>query len=112
MVHVVFFFFYKQKTAYELCISDWCSDVCSSDLAKIQTACRSTASILLLAGVLKKKTFVFCLIAAFHASLARASTQVVSIPNLGSNVSVSQRQEPNSARPATDRKSTRLNSSH
>src|SRR3546814_9748503 len=27
-----FFFFFKQKTAYELRISDWSSDVCSSDL--------------------------------------------------------------------------------
>src|SRR3546814_8951805 len=26
------FFFFKQKTAYELRISDWSSDVCSSDL--------------------------------------------------------------------------------
>src|SRR3546814_4721751 len=29
---VICFFFYKQKTAYELRISDWSSDVCSSDL--------------------------------------------------------------------------------
>src|SRR3546814_3376034 len=29
---VVIFFFFKQKTAYELRISDWSSDVCSSDL--------------------------------------------------------------------------------
>src|SRR3546814_4871433 len=29
---VVFFFFFKQKTAYEMRISDWSSDVCSSDL--------------------------------------------------------------------------------
>src|SRR3546814_3108907 len=28
----VFFFFFKQKTAYEMRISDWSSDVCSSDL--------------------------------------------------------------------------------
>src|SRR3546814_5524224 len=28
----MFFFFFKQKTAYELRISDWSSDVCSSDL--------------------------------------------------------------------------------
>src|SRR3546814_1150177 len=28
-----FFCFFKQKTAYELRISDWSSDVCSSDLA-------------------------------------------------------------------------------
>src|SRR3546814_1980014 len=27
------FFFFKQKTAYELRISDWSSDVCSSDLS-------------------------------------------------------------------------------
>src|SRR3546814_1903478 len=30
-LHAVFFFF-KQKTAYEMRISDWSSDVCSSDL--------------------------------------------------------------------------------
>src|SRR3546814_12523616 len=32
MYIVVFFFFFKQKTAYEMRISDWSSDVCSSDL--------------------------------------------------------------------------------
>src|SRR3546814_5001259 len=30
------FFFFKQKTAYEMRISDWSSDVCSSDLARIE----------------------------------------------------------------------------
>src|SRR3546814_5078023 len=29
---LVDFFFFKQKTAYEMRISDWSSDVCSSDL--------------------------------------------------------------------------------
>src|SRR3546814_5674940 len=29
---VFYFFFFKQKTAYEMRISDWSSDVCSSDL--------------------------------------------------------------------------------
>src|SRR3546814_17137925 len=29
------FFFFKQKTAYEMRISDWSSDVCSSDLAEL-----------------------------------------------------------------------------
>src|SRR3546814_6016633 len=28
----MWFFFFKQKTAYEMRISDWSSDVCSSDL--------------------------------------------------------------------------------
>src|SRR3546814_10443880 len=30
-----YFFFFKQKTAYEMRISDWSSDVCSSDLALV-----------------------------------------------------------------------------
>src|SRR3546814_6614540 len=29
---MLFFFFFKHKTAYEMRISDWSSDVCSSDL--------------------------------------------------------------------------------
>src|SRR3546814_9166665 len=35
LVIIVLFiiFFFKQKTAYEMRISDWSSDVCSSDLA-------------------------------------------------------------------------------
>src|SRR3546814_1743488 len=32
---VVVVFFFKQKTAYEMRISDWSSDVCSSDLAPL-----------------------------------------------------------------------------
>src|SRR3546814_1477673 len=30
------FFFFKQKTAYEMRISDWSSDVCSSDLVALE----------------------------------------------------------------------------
>src|SRR3546814_2113641 len=37
---VLFFFFFKQKTAYEMRISDWSSDVCSSDLRAHGPACR------------------------------------------------------------------------
>src|SRR3546814_19172487 len=33
-ISVLFFFFFKQKTAYEMRISDWSSDVCSSDLRR------------------------------------------------------------------------------
>src|SRR3546814_6142368 len=36
LLYCVLFFFFKQKTAYELRISDWSSDVCSSDLLRIQ----------------------------------------------------------------------------
>src|SRR3546814_20465055 len=38
MILLFFVFFFKQKTAYELRISDWSSDVCSSDLAVKETA--------------------------------------------------------------------------
>src|SRR3546814_6355497 len=37
------FFFFKQKTAYEMRISDWSSDVCSSDLP--WTAPRGTPAV-------------------------------------------------------------------
>src|SRR3546814_10239399 len=33
MICIGVFFFFKQKTAYEMRISDWSSDVCSSDLS-------------------------------------------------------------------------------
>src|SRR3546814_734275 len=32
---LLYFFFFKQKTAYEMRISDWSSDVCSSDLYRV-----------------------------------------------------------------------------
>src|SRR3546814_10714087 len=37
------FFFFKHKTAYEMRISDWSSDVCSSDLADSVTDARRAA---------------------------------------------------------------------
>src|SRR3546814_16169513 len=37
----IYVFFFKQKTAYEMRISDWSSDVCSSDL-RISTALLQT----------------------------------------------------------------------
>src|SRR3546814_3971043 len=36
MYYVLMFFFFKQKTAYEMRISDWSSDVCSSDLRAVE----------------------------------------------------------------------------
>src|SRR5213594_3522248 len=37
MIYV--FFFFKQKTAYEISVRDWSSDVCSSDLGGPPVAC-------------------------------------------------------------------------
>src|SRR3546814_1686395 len=39
-------FFFKQKTAYEMRISDWSSDVCSSDLSRSITSGRKLSSAL------------------------------------------------------------------
>src|SRR3546814_19098585 len=47
MCGLICFFFFKQKTAYEMRISDWSSDVCSSDLraaASATTAGRGCAA--------------------------------------------------------------------
>src|SRR3546814_13771134 len=48
MTVFLFFFFFKQKTAYEMRISDWSSDVCSSDLdrevARVSTPLLSSAA--------------------------------------------------------------------
>src|SRR3546814_11956238 len=41
MIFFLCFFFFKQKTAYELRISDWSSDVCSSDLPTHSPLARS-----------------------------------------------------------------------
>src|SRR3546814_915272 len=40
----MFFFFFKQKTAYEMRISDWSSDVCSSDLLTAELWTRNFAA--------------------------------------------------------------------
>src|SRR3546814_10239570 len=40
------FFFFKQKTAYEMRISDWSSDVCSSDLTVLCEAINAECFII------------------------------------------------------------------
>src|SRR3546814_4802466 len=39
------FFFFKQKTAYEMRISDWSSDVCSSDLLVVPARHHAMAAV-------------------------------------------------------------------
>src|SRR3546814_3284887 len=40
LICIIVFFFFKQKTAYDMRISDWSSDVCSSDLRAHDVAAR------------------------------------------------------------------------
>src|SRR3546814_8735241 len=51
-----YIFFFKQKTAYEMRISDWSSDVCSSDLAVAGEGTRWTARFLI---TLRSRTTVY-----------------------------------------------------
>ena len=48
---IVFFFFFKQKTAYEIYQCDWSSDVCSSDLRVSLFVGVSTVGLALIVGV-------------------------------------------------------------
>src|SRR3546814_4673724 len=86
------FFFFKQKTAYEMRISDWSSDVCSSDLASARVArARAESARGRLRGLPRG-----------HSAAARGSAEaqpagVVAVPAGVARL---------------DRKSTRLNSSH
>src|SRR3546814_2665804 len=66
---VLFFLFFKQKTAYEMRISDWSSDVCSSDLFALVhravAAVRTDVHALVAVGGLRP--------GASHAQIGRAS---------------------------------------
>src|SRR3546814_4510485 len=53
--HVFFVFFFKQKTAYEMRISDWSSDVCSSDLTTITEKLLLMGKATAVAGTVKSR---------------------------------------------------------
>src|SRR3546814_1044277 len=63
----VLFFFFKQKTAYEMRISDWSSDVCSSDLALRALEADPEASLLVLPS-----DHIVGNVATFQSAVARA----------------------------------------
>src|SRR3546814_1982658 len=60
---VVVFFFFKQKTAYEMRISDWSSDVCSSDLrARMAWGWRVSAFATVISAVTRHRGVAACLV--------------------------------------------------
>src|SRR3546814_8075468 len=96
-VPVVFFiFFFKKKAAYELRISDWSSDVCSSDLRPLRLAHQPVQPLQQ--------------VAVIHAGqfVEPAAGEILAVPagDRGPDQAVVD------ARHRSDRKSTRLNSSH
>src|SRR3546814_8498070 len=124
----VHFFFFKQKTAYEMRISDWSSDVCSSDLilfriddrdyraklaqaeANVQAArarVANSAEDIALQHILVRHAAAQRRAAAADLMLARKTSNRRQALVDGGAVSQAQVDESD-----TDRKSTRLNSSH
>src|SRR3546814_3455592 len=74
MLYLCFlFFFFKQKTAYEMRISDWSSDVCSSDLVDLTGSDRlidqSTAYYLMIPGLIVQLMFLVILLFGVHLFL-------------------------------------------
>src|SRR3546814_3289652 len=100
------FFFFKQKTAYEMRISDWSSDVCSSDLVQISNWRRAMTRVVSLflpswsTDRLRRKAGD-----AAHP----AEAPLVLIGRDGNRRVVL---AADAAAQGADRKSTRLNSSH
>src|SRR3546814_20435 len=72
------FFFFKQKTAYEMRISDWSSDVCSSDLKAIDVIDEVGAMQMLVPPAKRRKTITSKEIEAVIATMARIPPKSVS----------------------------------
>src|SRR3546814_10583077 len=120
-----FFFFFKQKTAYEMRISDWSSDVCSSDLAASNAVEKAVRRRRVDLAVLHQK----------HVGTGRLRNQATIVEHKGVGIPLALggvlgkganhveagrlgstgrglRRGPLPVRDGQDRKSTRLNSSH
>src|SRR3546814_7430136 len=67
-------FFFKQKTAYEMRISDWSSDVCSSDLVVDGDAIMAVLALAMReAGELVDNTLVATVMSNLGLQIGRAS---------------------------------------
>src|SRR3546814_9468656 len=102
MLYIVYFifFFFKQKTAYEMRISDWSSDVCSSDLL--------VGDLLVARLVLDHIGLV-----AHRESVHAPAERLHGDGETGAGVAAKHRPDGDAGdRHHLDRKSTRLNSSH
>src|SRR3546814_2618309 len=109
----IVFFFFKQKTAYEMRISDWSSDVCSSDLARhpVHSARHrrphATWRRVAHSGPERAGTSTACT-ASHHAGTGPAPSETRSGRASAANACAAATASATHA----DRKSTRLNSSH
>src|SRR3546814_4378089 len=106
------FCFFKQKTAYEMRISDWSSDVCSSDLERPLLFIKARPSARLSEDAMRTHLSArldrWCMpdVIEFVEDLPLGATGKVDKKQLRARSSATEGQE------KADRKSTRLNSSH
>src|SRR3546814_6699766 len=115
-----FFFFVKQKTAYEMRISDWSSDVCSSDLKGDGRVYQQQWGVAmqylrLLQSNVRDNPPQAALVAKLTAELERRGEQLGDAAlRANSNQTIAAISKYNAVGhdPALDRKSPRLNSIH
>src|SRR3546814_1388282 len=77
MSFVFFFFFFKQKTAYEMRISDWSSDVCSSDLVSVGSGADLDMDALMLNAAWRQNSGTIHPYVALGAGVVRDRKSVV-----------------------------------
>src|SRR3546814_2374620 len=78
-----FVFFFKQKTAYEMRISDWSSDVCSSDLLETNGAVTPEDAVALAARILQDQLQLFI---NFEEPQARHEEEAAAEPPFNRNL--------------------------
>src|SRR3546814_9636352 len=119
--YLYFFFFFKQKTAYEMRISDWSSDVCSSDLRVVDDLAQRDRPALLLARPAQDAERDRAAVGGREENLRLALAgkrpgHMEGIAHAGDDRRRIGRhrvaRDPARQRVRRDRKSTRLNSSH
>src|SRR3546814_5045146 len=128
----LFFFFFKQKTAYEMRISDWSSDVCSSDLIAAEANVQGLSATIRVTGTGLRPEITFASIPAlpedevlsrllFGTSVANLSApEALQLAAAAASLRSGGRSAGNPLNKLgraigvdrIDRKSTRLNSSH
>src|SRR3546814_7556184 len=120
----MFFLFFKQKTAYEMRISDWSSDVCSSDLSGRQRCelrrfgdASQTTELGVQARALRQQGDDFARQSPFDRHQLRCRDRKERLPFFDGLSLHNMKIRDDTAlavlnRLTTDRKSTRLNSSH
>src|SRR3546814_7512591 len=112
MMFIVFFFFFKQKTAYEMRISDWSSDVCSSDLLRATDHAKHHTPVLCW------RQFAFYGLEQHHTAQRHSQAQqqhnsaVAQGTRQAVAIAIGQGVQQTFDKEIEDRKSTRLNSSH